>query len=254
MLAPWKKSYDQPRQHIKKQRHYFANKGLSSQSYYFSISHVWMWELDYKESWAPKNWCFWTVVLHRTLESPLDSKETQPVHSLGNQSWIFIGRTDVEAETPILWPPDANSWLIWKDPDAGKDWRQEEKRMTEDEVLGWHHWLDGHEFEQSPGVGDGQGSLACCSPFSHKELDATERLNWLTNWSVFEAYLACWHNNIFQIQVTLSLESASLLLIRNGIWKIRSGCQVCPLILGGLRFYTFSVAKVRNGFLSFFNL
>ena len=113
----------------------------------FSIGHVWMWELDYKESWVPKNWCLWTVVLENTLESPLDCKEIQPVHPKGIQSWIFIGRTDAEAETPILWPPDVKIWLIWKDPDAGKDWRQEEKAMTEDEMVGWHHWLDGHEFE-----------------------------------------------------------------------------------------------------------
>ena len=142
----WKKSYDQPRQHTKKQRHHFANKGLSSQSYGFSSSHVWMWGLDYKESWAPKNWCFWTVVLEKTLESSLNCKEIQPVHSKGNQSWIFIGRTDAEAEAPILWPPDEKNWLIWKDPDAGKDWRQE-KGATEDELIGWHHQLDGHEFE-----------------------------------------------------------------------------------------------------------
>ena len=136
MLTPWKKSYDQPRQHVEKQRHYFANKGPSSQGYGFSSGHVWMWELDYKESWAPKNWCFWTVVLENTLESPLDCKEIQPVHSKGDQSWVFIGRTDVEAETPILWPPHAKSWLISKDPDAGKDWGQEEKGMTEEEMVG----------------------------------------------------------------------------------------------------------------------
>jgi len=144
-LAPWKKSYDQPRQHIKKQRHYFANKGLSSQSYGFFRSHVWMWELDYKESWAPKNWCFWTVVM-KTPKSPLDCKEIKPVHPKGDQSWVFIGRTDAEAETPILWSPDVKNWLTWKDPDAGKDWRQE-KGTTEDEMVGWHHWPDGHEFE-----------------------------------------------------------------------------------------------------------
>ena len=120
-LPPWKESYDQPRQHIKKQRHYFVNKDPSSQGYGFSNSHVWMWELDYKESWVPKNWCFWAVVLEKTLESPLDCKEIQPVHPKGNQSWIFIGRTDAEAETLILWPPDVKSWPIWKDPDAGKD-------------------------------------------------------------------------------------------------------------------------------------
>ena len=135
MLAPWKKSYDQPRQHIKKQRHYFADKGLSSQSYGFSSGHVWMWELDHKESWAPKNWCFWTVVLEKTTESPLDCKEFKPVNPKGNQSWISIGRTDAETEVLILWPPDAKNWLIWKDPDAGKDWRQEEKGKTEDECL-----------------------------------------------------------------------------------------------------------------------
>ena len=146
MLAPWKKSYDQPRQHIKKQRHYFANKGLSSQGYGFSSSHAWMWELDCEESWAPKNQCFWTVVLEKTLESILDCKEIQLVHSKGVQSWVFIGRTDAEADTPILWPPDAKNRLIWKDPDARKDWRHE-KGMTEDEMIGWHHRLNGYEFE-----------------------------------------------------------------------------------------------------------
>ena len=178
MLASWKKSYDKPRQHIKKQRHYFANKGPSSQSYGFSSSHVWMWNLDSKESWAPKNWCFWNAVLEKTLESPLDCKEIQPVNLKGNQHWIFIGRTDAEAATPILWPPDAESRLIGKDPDAGKDWKQQEKGTTEDEMVGWHHRLDEHECEQAPGVGDGQGSLACCSPWGRKELDMTERLNW----------------------------------------------------------------------------
>ena len=138
MLAPWKKSYDQPIQHIKNQRHYFANKSSARQSYGFSCSHVWIWNLAYKESWAPKNWCFWTVLLEKTLESPLDCKEIQPVHSEGHQSWIFIVRTDVEAETPILWPPDAKNLLNGKEPDAGKDWRQE-KAMREDEMVGWHH-------------------------------------------------------------------------------------------------------------------
>ena len=177
MLAPWKKSYDQPRQHIKKQRHYFVNNGLSGQGYGFSSGHVWMWELGYKESWALKNWCFWTVVLEKTLESPLDCKEIQLVHPKGDQSWVFIGRTDAEAETPILWPPDAKSWLIGKDPDAGRDWGQQEKGTTKDEMTGWHHWLDGHELGWTPGVGDGQGSLACCSPLGGKESDMTD---WLT--------------------------------------------------------------------------
>ena len=178
MLAPWKKNYDQPREHIKKQRHYFADKGPSSQSCGFSSSHVQMWELDYKESWAPKNWCFWTVVLEKTLESLLDCKEIKPINPKGNQSQIFIGRTDAEAETPILWPPDVKNWLIGKDPDAGKDWMQEEKGTIEDEMVGWHHQVDGHEFEQALGVGDGQGSLVCCSPWGCKESDTTEQLNW----------------------------------------------------------------------------
>ena len=144
----------------------------------FSSSHVWMWELDYKESWKLKNWCFWTVVLEKCLESPLDCKEIKPVNPKGDQSWIFIGKTDAEAETPILWPLDAKNWHIGKDPDAEKDWRQEEKGMAEDKMVGWHHWLDRHEFEQAPGVGDGQGSLACCSPWGRKELDISEWLNW----------------------------------------------------------------------------
>ena len=148
-------------------------------SYGFSSSHVWMWELDYKESWVPKNWCFLTVVLEKTLESPLDSKEIQPVNPKGNQSWIFTGRTDTEAEALILWPHDAKNWLIWKDPDAGKNWRREEKGTTEDEMVGWHHRCDGHEFDQASGVGARQGSLACCSPWGHKDGHnwATE-LNW----------------------------------------------------------------------------
>ena len=130
------------------------------------------------ESWAPKNWCLWTVELEKTLQSPLDSKEIQPVHPKGNQSRIFIGRTDAEAEASILWPPDTKNWLSWKDPDAGKDWWQEKKGMTEDEMVGQHHWLDGYEFEQAPGVGDGQGSLLCSSPWGCKESDMTEQLNW----------------------------------------------------------------------------
>ena len=161
----------------KKQRHYFANKGPCSQSYGFSSSRVWMWDLDYKESWAPKNWCFWTMVLEKTLESPLDCKEIKPVHPKGNQSWIFIGRTDTEAEAPILWPPNLKNWLIGKTPDAGQDWRQEEKGATEDEMVECHHQLDKQEFEQALGVGDGQGSLACCSPWGHKGLHKTEQLN-----------------------------------------------------------------------------
>ena len=179
MLAPWKTRHDQPRRHNKKQRYYSANKGSSSQSYGFSTSHVWMWELDYKESWALKNWCFWTVVLEKTLESSLDCKEIQPINPEGNQFWIFIGRTDAEAETLILWPPDGKNWPTRKDPDAGENWRQEEKGMTEDEMVGWHHWLIRHEFEQALGVHVGQGSLACCTPRGCKESDMTVWLNWL---------------------------------------------------------------------------
>ena len=148
---------------LKIKRHYFANKGTSSQGYGFSCGHVWMWELDCEEGWMLKNWRFWTVVLEKTLESPLDCKMIQPVHSKGDQPWVFFGRTDAKAETPVLWPPHGKSWLIGKDSDAGSDWGQEEKGTTEDEMAWWHHRLDGHEFEWTPGVGDGQGGLVCCS-------------------------------------------------------------------------------------------
>ena len=179
MLTSWKENYDQPRQHIKKQRHYFANKGPLSQGCGFSSSHVWMWELDYKKSWAPKNWCFWTVVLEKTLESPLDCKEIQPVHPKGDQFWVFIGRTDAEAETPIFWPPHSKSWLIgkkkpwcWEGLGAGGE------GTTEDEMAGWYHRFNAHEFGWTLGVGDGQGGLACCDSWGHKESDTTEQLNW----------------------------------------------------------------------------
>ena len=177
MLTPWKESYDQPRYHIKKQRHYFANKGPSGQGYGFSSGHIWIWELDCEESWAPKNWCFGTMVLEKVLESPLDCKEIQPVHPKGDQSWVFIGRTDAEAETPVLWSHHVKSWLIGKDPDAGRDWGQEEKRATEDEMVGWHLWLDGHGFELTQGDGEGQGGLACYSPWVSKSL------TWLSYWT-----------------------------------------------------------------------
>ena len=167
MFVPWKKSYDQPRQHTKKQSHYFAKKGPSSHSYGFSSSHVRMWELDHKEGWASKNWCFWTVVLEKTLESPLDSKEINK-----EINTIFVGRTDAEAEAPTLWPPDVKSWLIRKDPDPGKDWRQEEKGRQR------MRWLDGITDSMDKSVsklwdGDGQGSLVCCSPWGHKESGMT---------------------------------------------------------------------------------
>ena len=167
---------DKPSQHIKKQRHHFANKGLSSQSYGFSSSHVQMWELDHKEGWALKNWCFWNV-LEKTLENSLDCTEIKPVNSKGNQPWIFIGRTDAEAEAPIFWLPEAKSRLIGKDPDGGKDWGQKQKGVKENEIVGWFHWLSEHEFAQIPGDSEGQGSLACCSPWSYKVLDTTEWLN-----------------------------------------------------------------------------
>ena len=163
---------------ILKSRDNFANEGPSSQGYGFSCGHVWMWELDCEESWVPKNICFWTVVLEKTLESPLDCKEIQPVHSEGDQSWVFFWRNDAEAETPVLWPPHVKSWLIGKDSDAGRDWGQEEKGTTEDETAGCHHWLDGRESEWTPGDGDGQGGLACYGSWGHKESDTTKWLNW----------------------------------------------------------------------------
>ena len=156
-----------------------------------------MWELEYKEGWALKNWCFWTVVLEKTLESPLDCKEIQPVHPKGDQSWVFIEGTGVEAETPILWPRDAKSWLLWKDPDAGQDWGQEEKVTIEDEVVRWHHRLDGHGFGWTPGVGDGQGGLTCCSPWGHEEMDTTEWLKWTElNWCKIQNSLIKMTSNV----------------------------------------------------------
>jgi len=177
MLPPWKESYDQPRQHIKKQRHYFANKICLVKAMVFPIVMFGCgsWTIKKAECQridAFELWCW------RRLESPLDCKEIQPVHSKGDQSWVFIGGTDTEAETLILWPLHVKSWLIWKEPDAGRDWGQKEKGTTEDEMAGWHHRLDGHEFEWTPGVSDGQGGLACCDSWGHKESDMTERLNW----------------------------------------------------------------------------
>ena len=157
-----------------------------------------MWELDYKESWTPKNWCFWTVVLEKTLESPLDCKEIQPVHPKGDQSWVFIGRTDIEAETRILWPPDAKSWLIWKDPDAGKDWGQEEKGTREDEMVGWHHRLDGHEFELSCWSCWWSGKPGMLPSMSHKI-----RHEWVTelNWMFKKFILTIWNLICLHIQL-----------------------------------------------------
>ena len=181
MLVPWKKRYDELRQHIKKQRHYFADKSTQYHSYALFNNHARMWELDHKEGWASKNWCFWTVVQEKILESSLDSKEFKTVSPKGNQPWIFIGRTVAEAKAPILGAPYGKSQLTGKDPDAGKLWVQE-KRETEDEMVEWNHQLNGHEFEWISGDSEGQGSLACCSPWGHKESDMTEWLKMLFIW------------------------------------------------------------------------
>ena len=167
-----------------------------------------MWELDYKESWAPKNWCFWTLVLEKTPESPLDCKEIQSVCPKGNRSWMFIGRTDAEAETPILWPPNVKNWLIWKDPDGGKDWRQEEKGMTEDEMVGWHHWLNGYKLRQTPGDDEGQESLACCGAWGRKQSDML--MNWTElNWTEYSTR---------ELRMANKERTASS---TNGTWKTR---------------------------------
>ena len=172
-LPSWKKNYDQYRQHIKKKRHYFANKGPYSQSYGFASSHVCMWELDLKEGWALKNWWFLSVVLEKTCGNLLECKHIKPVNLNENQSWIFTGRNDAEAEAPILWPPDAKSWLIGKDPDGGKDWGQKEKGVAVDEIVRYHHWLNGHEIEQTPRDSKGQRSLVCYNSWCHKKLNMT---------------------------------------------------------------------------------
>ena len=199
MFTPWKESYDQPRQHIKKQRHYFASKGPSSQGYGFSSSHVWMWELNYKESWSLKNWCFWTVVLEKTLWESLGLQEIQPVHSKGDQSWVFIGRTDVEAETPVLWPLHAKSWLIWKDPDAGKDWGQEEKGTMEDEMVGWHR----HSMDMS--LGKLQELVIDREAWCASVHEIAKSQTWLSDWTKLFVILLCLVINIHGDWVWLSI-------------------------------------------------
>ena len=212
-----------------------------------------MWELDYQESWALKNWCFWIVVLEKTLESPFDCKEIKPVNPKGNQSWIFIRRTNAEAETPILWPPDAKGWLIWKDLDAGKDWRQEEKGMTEDEMVGWHHGLDEHEFEWAPGVGDVQGGLVCCSPQVAKSWTRVTELSTLLaiiiskatqHWSydgflVFEKYsYSNSHNSIMQCYYYH--DYPIFLDVKTPSWEIKCSdwSELTLLMRNGARFWT----------------
>ena len=177
-----------------RQRHHFAYKGLYHQSYGLCSSHIWKWELDHKESWVPENWCFRTVVLEKTLESPLDCKEIKPVNAKVNQPWMFIGRTDAAA--PTFWPPDAKSPLFGKDPDAGKDWGQEGKGVIEDEMIGWHHWLNGHEFEQALGDGEGQGSLVCCSRWVAK------CWTWLDDWTTRTTSLVLLSLTEYNIQST----------------------------------------------------
>ena len=193
------------------QRHYFANKGPSSQGYGFSSGHVWMWELDYKESWAQKNWCFWTVVLEKTLESPLDCKEVQPVHPKGDQSWVFTGRTDAEAETPVLWLPDAKNWLIGKDPDAGRDWGQEGKGTTEDETAGWHHQLNGHGVWVKPGSWWWTGRPGVLQFMGSQRV----RHDWMTelNWSCQEVVF---HLNL----ATLRIEVCGFVSVRGSAWSM----------------------------------
>ena len=187
-----------------------------------------MWELGCEESWVPKNWCFWTVVLEKILESPLDGKEIQPVHSKGDQSWMFFGRNDAKAETPVLWPPDAKSWLIGKDSDAGRDWGQEEKGMTEDETAGWHHWLNGYEFEWTPGVGDGHRGLACYNSWGRKESHTTEWLNW-TELTHLNCYVLQINGPFYHTEMSLSLKI--LFVLKSILFDTNKLFQFCYAIV-----------------------
>ena len=216
MLTPWKKSYGQPGQHIKKQRYYFANKGLSSQSYGFSSSHVWMSKLDHKESWAPKLWCFWTVMLEETLESPLDCKEIQPVHSEGDQPWDFFGGNDAKAETLILWPPDVKNWLIGKDPDAGKDWRWEEKGMTLDEMVGWTwNWVSSRSWWWTgrPGMLQSMG-------LQRVGYDWGTELNWIIHCMYFVYPLMCWWTHGLPIPFGYCVSKYLFESLLSHLWRI----------------------------------
>ena len=183
-----------------------------------------MWELDCEEGWVLKNWCFWTVVLERSLESPLDCKEIQPVHSEGDQPWDFFGRNDAKAETPVLWPPHVKSWFIGKDPDAGRDWGQEEKGTTKDEMAGWHHRLDAHEFGWTPGVGDGQGCLACCDSWGCKESDTTEWLNW-TLW-YYTIFIFLLFGMVFFYYFSVYCTTPFLFLFSYSLYFIISHCYL----------------------------
>ena len=228
--CPLEESYDPPRQHIKKQRHHFNDEGPSSQSYGFSSSPVWMWELDHIEGSVLKNWCFQTMMLEKTLESPLECKEIQPVHPKGNQSWILTGRTDAEIETPVLWPPNVKSRLTGKDPDAGKDWGQEEKGATEDETVGWHHQANGPELGQTLRDGEGQGDLVCCSPWGHKESDMTE---WLNNNNSSEVLDLHFHHALLAVETG---PSSSWRGFQKGVSTERQGMLEGPVGGGLLQF------------------
>ena len=177
MIGSWQESYDKRRQYVEKQRCYSANKGLYSQVYGLPSGQGWLWELDCQEGRVPRNWCLITMVLEKTPKRPLDSKEIKPVNLKGEQPWILTGRTDAKAEAPVFWSPDMNLWLTRKVPDVGKDWGQKEKKTTEDEMAVWHHQCGGHELRQTLRDGEGQGGLACCSPWGCKELDMTGRLS-----------------------------------------------------------------------------